>query len=161
MLAPTAERIEDALERLSAEDRALLELSLRRGVSDDEIAALLQVHREHVEHRRELALERISGELDSHSRAEVAALIGQSARADGAARADAPPTPSPTRRRRATDLPLSPEARRRVRRRTGLLALGAAVAAAVALVIALSSGTDKEPTLGPKAAPARAPAPKA
>jgi hypothetical protein len=157
MLAPTAERIEDALERLSPDDRALLELSLRRGVSDDEIAALLHVHREHVEHRRELALEEISGELDSHSRAEVAALIGQSCRVNGEAQADVPPTPSPTRRRRAADLPTSSEARRRVRRRTGLLALAVVGAAGAALVIWLSSGTDKEPTLGP-AAPAPAPA---
>src|SRR3954453_15318985 len=110
MLAPTTERIEDALERLSPDDRALLELSLRRGVSDDEIAALLHVHREHVEHRRELALERISGDLDSPSRAEVAALIGH-----------APSTPSPTRRRRVADLPPSSEARRRVLRRRALL----------------------------------------
>src|SRR3954464_4265814 len=160
MLAPTAERIEDALERLSAEDRALLELSLRRGVSDDEIAALLQVHREHVEHRRELALEQISGELDSHSRAEVAALIGQSRRVNGEAPADVPPTPSPTRRRRAADFPPSSEARRRVRRRTGLLALAVVAAAAAVLVIWLSSGTDKEPTLGP-AAPSPASAPPA
>src|SRR3954452_14979235 len=107
MLAPVAERIEDALECLSPEDRALLELSLRRGVSDDDIAALLHVHREHVEHRREMALERISDELGSHSRAEVAALIGRSWRVNGEAPADVPPTASPTRRRRATDLPPS------------------------------------------------------
>src|SRR4051812_36649404 len=109
MLAPTSERIEDALERLSPDDRALLELSLRRGVSDDEIAALLHVHREHVEHRRELALEQISDEVGSHSRAEVAALNGRSWRANGDTQADVPPTASPTRRRRATDLPPSSE----------------------------------------------------
>src|SRR4051794_15966412 len=119
MLAPTTERIEDALECLSPEDRALLELSLRRGVSDDEIAALLHVHREHVEHRRELALDRVSGEPDSHSRAEVAALIGHAAS-----------TASPTRRRRAPDLPPSSEARRRVVRRRALLALAVLAAAA-------------------------------
>lgn len=162
MLAPTAERIDDALERLSPDDRALLELSLRRGVSDDEIAALLHVHREHVEHRRELALERISSELDSPSRAEVAALIGRSGRTNGDRAVDVPPMPSPTRRRRATDLPPSSEARRRMRRRRFLLGLALVVAAAAALVIWLSSGPDKEPVLGPHApAPAPAPAPKA
>jgi hypothetical protein len=159
MLAPTAERIEDALERLSPEDRALLELSLRRGVSDDEIAALLHVHREHVEHRRELALERISGELDTPSRAEVAALIGRSRPADGGAPPEVPQTASPTHRRRATDLPPPSETRRRARRSRGLLGLAVLAAVAAALIVGLSSGSDKEPTLGPKAAPAPAPAP--
>jgi Anti-sigma-K factor rskA len=163
MLVPTAERIEDALERLSPEDRALLELSLRRGVSDDEIAALLHVHREHVEHRRELALDQIAGELDNHSRAEVAALVGQSWRVNGQAHADVPPSPSPTHRRRAADLPPSSEARRRVRRRNSVLALGLVAAAVLALVVWLSSGSDSEPTLAPEPAatpaPAKAPAP--
>src|SRR3954469_16068278 len=105
MLAPTSERIEDALERLSPDDRALLELSLRRGVSDVDIAALLHVHREHVEHRREQALERLTEDFGAHSRAEVAALVGQSVRANGEPPLDLSQPVSPTRRRRVTDNP--------------------------------------------------------
>jgi hypothetical protein len=162
MLAPASERIEDALERLSPEDRALLELSLRRGVADDDIAALLHVHREHVEHRREQALERMSEDLGD-SRAEVAALVGQSLRGNGAALAEPIEPMSPTRGRRVTDYPPSSEARRRARRRAWLLAGAALGAGAVALVIALSSGgTGNESTLGPKPEePKPAPAPAA
>ena len=47
-----------------------------------DIAALLHVHREHVEHRREQALERLTEDLGADSGAEVAALVGQSVRAD-------------------------------------------------------------------------------
>src|SRR3954451_20061651 len=166
MLAPTSERIEDALERLSPDDRALLELSLRRGVADDDIAALLHVHREHVEHRREQALERLSEDL-GNSRAEVAALVGQNLRSNGHANAEAAQTVSPAPGRRATDHPPSSEAGRRGRRRRWLIAAAALGAGAVALVLALSSGgTGGERTPGPapaKPAPAApaAPAPPA
>src|SRR3954468_21071356 len=166
MLAPTSERIEDALERLSPEDRALLELSLRRGVADDDIAALLHVHREHVEHRREQALERLSEDLGS-SRAEVAALVGQNLRSNGHANAEATPAVSPAPGRRVADHPPSSETRRRSRRRTWLIAGAALGAGALVLVLALSSGgTGEEPTLGPapakpKPAPTKpAPAPQ-
>ena len=161
MLAPTSERIEDALERLSPDDRALLELSLRRGVADDDIAALLHVHREHVEHRREQALERLSEDL-GESRAEIAALVGQSLRGNGRAAAEVTPTPSPTPGRRVTDYPPSSEARRRARRRAWLIAGAALTAGGVALVLALSSGGGNEPSLGPEAGqPKAAPAPTA
>src|SRR3954454_14048085 len=109
MLAPTSERIEDALERLSPEDQALLELSLRRGVADDDIAALLHVHREHVEHRREQALERLAEDLHTDSRAEAAALVGQSLRANGEAALEPQGSERRRGRRRATDLPPAPE----------------------------------------------------
>src|SRR3954471_7155677 len=101
MLAPASARIDDALARLSPDDRALLELSLRRGVSDDDIAALLHVHREHVEHRRELAMGRLAEDLDTGDRAEVAAMVGHAGRADGDLEADGPVPGSP--RRRAAD----------------------------------------------------------
>ena len=152
MLVPTAERIEDALERLSPDDRALLELSLRRGVSDHDIAGLLHVHREHVEHRREIAIERIAEDLDTGDRAEVAALIGQSGRLNGGNGA-AKPAP----RRRASELPPSPEAVGRARRRRNLIGLALVAAAVAVLAFALSSGGD-DPVPAP--APAKQPAPK-
>ena len=150
MLAPTSERIEDALGRLSPDDGALLELSLRRGVSDDDIAALLHVHREHVEQRREQALERLNEHVGADSRAEVAALVGQSSRANGEASLNLSEPKSPTRGRRVTDYPPSLEARRRARRRAGLIAAAALGAGAVALVIALSTGGgNTQPKVGP------------
>jgi hypothetical protein len=160
MLGPTAERIEDALERLSADDRALLELSLRRGVSDDDIAALLHVHREHVEHRREIAIERLAEDLETGDRAEVAALIGQSGRVNGGnGAAKAAP------RRRASELPPAPEAAGRARRRRNLIALAALAAAVAVAAIALSTGGDEsvpapapaKPASPPPAAPASGP----
>jgi hypothetical protein len=161
MLAPTSERIEDALGRLSPDDGALLELSLRRGVSDDDIAALLHVHREHVEQLREQALERLNEHVGADSRAEVAAMVGQSSRANGETPLNLSEPKSPTRGRRVTDYPPSLEARRRARRRAGLLAAAALAAGAVALVLALSAGGGgKEPTLGPDPNPP-APAPQA
>jgi hypothetical protein len=157
MLAPTSERIEDALERLSPDDRALLELSLRRGVSDHDIAALLHVHREHVEHRRELALDRLSGDLGADSSAEAAALVGRSRRSNGHSPSQTTEPMSPTRGRRVTDHPPSSEARRRARRRAGLIAAAALAAGAVALVLAAGGG--EEPKLGPHPNPP-APAPQ-
>ncbi len=151
MLVPTAERIEDALERLSPDDRALLELSLRRGVSDDDIAGVLHVHREHVEHRREIAIERIAEDLHTGDRAEVAALIGQSGRVNGDNGAAAAP------RRRASELPPSPHAAGRTRRRRNSIGLALVAAAVAVLAFALSSGGD-DPVPAP--APAKQPAPK-
>jgi hypothetical protein len=159
MLAPTSERIEDALERLSPDDRALLELSLRRGVSDHDIAALLHVHREHVEHRRELALDRLSGDLGADSSAEAAALVGRSRRGNGHAPSQTAEPMSPTRGRRVTDHPPLSEARRRARRRAGLFAAAALAAGAVALGLVLFGGGGKQPKLGPGPNPP-APAPQ-
>jgi hypothetical protein len=156
MLTPTAERIEDALRRLSADDCALLELSLRRGISDEDIAALLHVQREHVEHRREIAMERLTEDLDSGDPAEVAALIGQIGRGNGAAAAAAEAPPAP--RRRASELPPAPEAIDRSRRRRNLIGLAALAAAAAALAIALfAGGEDPAPVPAKPAAPAAAP----
>lgn len=155
MLAPTAERIEDALQRLSADDCALLELSLRRGISDDDIATLLRVHPEHVEHRREIAMDRLAENLDA-DRSEVASMVGQSGRANtGAAVLEAPPPLG----RRASELPPSEDPARRARRRRNLIGLAALAAAAAALAIALSSGGD-EPA-PPADQPPPAPAPPA
>jgi DNA-directed RNA polymerase specialized sigma24 family protein len=57
-----------ALGRLDDESRALLELSLRRGMSDEEIAAILLTETDEIEHRRSEFLERLASdlELDGH-----------------------------------------------------------------------------------------------
>jgi hypothetical protein len=57
-----SEDLTEALEKLPSGDRALLELSLRRGISDDELAQLLGAHSEDVEQRRRDALRTLADE---------------------------------------------------------------------------------------------------
>ena len=52
-----------ALARLDTPSRALLDLSLRRGVPDDEIADVSRTDTEEVAQRRAAALERLGDEL--------------------------------------------------------------------------------------------------
>jgi DNA-directed RNA polymerase specialized sigma24 family protein len=52
-----------ALGRLDPETRALLDLSLRRGMPDDEIARVLRVDAQEVGRRRDGALERLADDL--------------------------------------------------------------------------------------------------
>src|SRR5215210_614560 len=61
---PTPDRIVDALERLDAEDRAHLELSYRRGFSDDEIAGLVGADPTEVPALRDEAVAEMADELD-------------------------------------------------------------------------------------------------
>jgi len=57
-----------ALEGLDDERRALLELSMRRGMADEEIAAVLLVETPEVGQRRAELLERLAEELGLESR---------------------------------------------------------------------------------------------
>ncbi|MFN2617032.1 MAG: hypothetical protein ABR581_07900 [Thermoleophilaceae bacterium] len=61
----------EALERLPPEDRALLELSLRREVADLALAELLHIPAGEVAGRREAALEQLVGEARGAPRAEL------------------------------------------------------------------------------------------
>jgi hypothetical protein len=61
----------EALERLPPEDRALLELSLRREVADVALAKLLHIPTGEVAGRREAALEQLAGEARAAPRAEL------------------------------------------------------------------------------------------
>jgi DNA-directed RNA polymerase specialized sigma24 family protein len=58
----------DALARLDPESRALLDLSLRRGLDDSEIAAILRVEPEEVARRRGELLDRLADELGLETR---------------------------------------------------------------------------------------------
>jgi DNA-directed RNA polymerase specialized sigma24 family protein len=58
----------EALARLDPESRALLDLSLRRGMSDEEIAGVLRVERPEVAQRRADLVDRLADELDATSR---------------------------------------------------------------------------------------------
>ncbi len=54
--------LSEALGRLQAGDRALLELSFRRGLEDADIAGALAASEEHVRAQRAVALERLAAE---------------------------------------------------------------------------------------------------
>jgi hypothetical protein len=56
------------------EDRALLDLSVRRKVKDEVVAAVLRLQREEVAPRREAALDRLADQLGMHDHAERARL---------------------------------------------------------------------------------------
>ena len=57
-----------ALGRLDDESRALLELSMRRGMADEEIAAVLLAETPDVERRRAELLEGLASDLELDSR---------------------------------------------------------------------------------------------
>jgi DNA-directed RNA polymerase specialized sigma24 family protein len=52
-----------ALSRLDPESRALLDLSLRRGLDDEDIANVLRVDEDEVKRRRSAAMDRLVQEL--------------------------------------------------------------------------------------------------
>jgi hypothetical protein len=97
MLAVPADRLPTALADLDPGNRALLDLSLRRGVSDAEIGELLRKTPEEVSRGRDAVLELLADALDvdGHDRRErvrraVAALPDDAWRAG----ASAPPPPA-------------------------------------------------------------------
>jgi DNA-directed RNA polymerase specialized sigma24 family protein len=59
-----------ALSRLDPESRALLDLSLRRGLDDDDIASVLRVDQDEVKRRRDAAFERLVEEVGLETRDE-------------------------------------------------------------------------------------------
>ena len=68
MVAAGISDMGDALAALDPEGRALLDLSLRRGMDDSEIAAILRVEPEEVARRRGDLLDRLAGELGLETR---------------------------------------------------------------------------------------------
>ena len=67
-----------ALGRLDPESRALLDLSMRRGMTDEEIAAVLRVDPGEVRRRRDELLERLAEDLgleDREQRDELFATL--------------------------------------------------------------------------------------
>ena len=138
---------EDPLDRvlavLSAESRALLELSVRRGIPDDEIGSLLGTPEAEVRSRREAVMQDVADSLgeepDDELRRQMAEHLGDR----GNLFAPPPEAPPPA------DRP------RRGRLAPALIG-GLLIAAAVALVFALAGGGEEEPQrrtlqLGPTA----------
>jgi DNA-directed RNA polymerase specialized sigma24 family protein len=67
-VAVTIEQARETLSRLDPESRALLDLSVRRGMHDDEIADILRVEPSEVQRRVDEVLDRIAAELSLESR---------------------------------------------------------------------------------------------
>ncbi|MDQ3588040.1 MAG: hypothetical protein M3375_06810 [Actinomycetota bacterium] len=68
MVAVTIKRLGEALAGLDAESRALLDLNVRRGMEEDEIADVLSVDVGDVASRRRQILERLDSELGLETR---------------------------------------------------------------------------------------------
>src|SRR4051812_13078514 len=148
-----------ALGRLDPASRALLDLSLRRGMKPEEIGELLGTDPESVVAAREAALEQLATELEMEDssqldevRARLAELPADAWTANGAAR----PKLAVVREEKST----RPPAERKRSRLPLLLALLAVAVVALVIVLA-SSGGDTKTAGKPKAnAPAPAPTPK-
>ena len=67
-VAVTIDQAREALSRLDRTSRALLHLSVGRGLHDDEIASVIRVEASEVGHRVDEVLERIAHELGLESR---------------------------------------------------------------------------------------------
>jgi DNA-directed RNA polymerase specialized sigma24 family protein len=68
MVAVRMKELGAALGRLDDESLALLDLSLRRGMADEDIADVLRVDATEVAQRRDELLERLAGELKLEGR---------------------------------------------------------------------------------------------
>lgn len=126
-------------ERLDPESRALLELSVVRGIPDEELAGVLGIDAEGVRQRRE----RVMRELGAESVAEREALeaaLREGVREPALAPAEAEP-PRPPLERLPDPEPTTPAARNRARAIAA--AGGLAIAIVVALMLALG-GDDTE-----------------
>ena len=64
-----------ALQRLDPETRALLDLSIRRGLEDEDIASVLRVEPKEVVRRRKEALDRLASDLELTRREERDELL--------------------------------------------------------------------------------------
>jgi hypothetical protein len=65
----------NALRALDPESRALLDLSLRRGLEDEDIASVLRVDEHEVARRRADALARLAEDLQLHGRDQCDELL--------------------------------------------------------------------------------------
>ena len=173
MLAVPADRLPTAIGDLDPGNRALLDLSLRRGVSDAEIGELLRKDPAEVARGRDAVLELLADALDvgGHDRRERVRMAVTSLPDDAwhpATAQPTPPPPPPPPRTRAEEPPApaaKPPASDRERavaarelddehrferetpkrsRRGGLLALLGLLAVVVALIAVLSGGGDDD-----------------
>ncbi len=145
--------VEVALLELGPEDRALLELSVVREVSDDDIASLLGVDAARVQDRREEALERVVGQIGEGGpddvRETLRGLADARWRSPDDTRTHPAPPAAPVPPPAADDGPGGPS---RAVRPVFVAAL--VIAALAALMVKLSGKDDVEPGPGSRPAPA-------
>ena len=145
ILGVSVDPLDRVLAELSAESRALLELSVRRGIPDDEIASMLDTPESDVRSRREAVMQEVAESLgeepDEELREQMAEHLGDRGNLF------APPPGAE-----------APPADRSLRRGRFVPALigGLLIAAVAAGVLALAGGDDEEPRrrtlqLGPAA----------
>jgi len=154
--------VEIALQELGAEDRALLELSVVREVSDEDIADLLGVDISHVLIKREEALDRVAvliGDSPESVLATMRALPSARWRDEGeepppapAELAEVPAEPEPEPEPEAAPEPEQPAQSRRSRFMLALLG-GLSITLVVVVILALT-GSDDEPVSEPGSPPA-------
>jgi hypothetical protein len=147
------------------EDRALLDLSVRRKVKDEVVAAVLRLQAEEVVPRREAALDRLATQLGMHDDAERARLPELLAElpadqwpddnGDLASSAPPPVAPSPAAKSEPA------ERRRRPMAAIVVIAVGALLGGFIGLLLFGDSDDGGDSGKAPAAsAPAPAPAPK-
>ncbi|MEJ7789775.1 MAG: anti-sigma factor [Thermoleophilaceae bacterium] len=149
----SADRISASLAELDPESRALLELSMVRGIPDDDLASMLGGDAQRLRQRRRAVLESLGVE----SPAERAALVGTLRGEEPPPEAEPPREAEPPPKEPAGD---GPSPGRGPRRLVWALAGGLMIAAVVALALALGSNGDGPENAGP-AGPAPEPGARA
>ena len=154
-----------------AEDRALLDLSVRRKVKDDVVAAVLRLQPEDVAPRREAALDRLAaqaGIVDQEERARLPQVLAdlpadQWPDESGGLASTAPAPPEPADTTPPPPLAAKPEPAARKRRRRPSAALAVVLVGAVlgAVVGLLLFGGDSDDDNGGSAPSPAAEAPAA
>ena len=142
ILGVSADPIDQALAELSAESRALLELSVRRGIPDDEIASLLGTSEAGVRLRRESVMHALADSLGEEPDSELHERVSDHLGGRGNLFAPSEREPQPEAQRRGRLVPAA----------IGGVLTGAVVAA----IFALQGGDDDQRSrrtfqLGPEA----------
>jgi anti-sigma-K factor RskA len=145
-----------ALGRLDAASRALLDLSLRRGMKPEEIGDLLGTDSESVVVAREAALEQLATELDMDDVAELDEVRTRLAELPAEAWTGTAETDRPNLKVVAAE-PAEPPTKSRRSRLPLLLALLAVAAVALVIVLASSGSSEKPKTRSQSSAPAPSP----
>jgi Anti-sigma-K factor rskA len=143
------DQVAESLARLEPESRALLELSVVRGLSDEDIAGVLGVQPGRIALRRTAVLQRLMDDLDARS-PEDRVAIERALRGEPAApSADEPPAAPEPQPEEAPVRRLSPAL-------AAALLGGLGIAVVVALALARTDSKPKSPAASPSRAGATA-----
>ena len=137
------DELDSALERLDPASRALLDLSLRRRVSDDQIGSLLRISPGEVNDRRERVVHGLAGELGLETQDDVVELRAALREQHAEPEPELEPEPEPEPEAAPPPQVITPaEAKRDRRGGRVLIALLALSAAVVLIVVLLAGGGD-------------------